>query len=237
MSEVDIGYGTTVEVATTAAGGVFFELEEVTSFQPPQGTIDDIDTTHMKSPQRRREFKPGLTDSGAASCGLNYIPASATDIFLESWRASAEVRTVRATYADGSVVTFTAYVSTYSPDNQTVDGKKGATLNMKVTGAVTVSGAAAPVNQLLPAISGIADGGVALTAFPGQWTGGPTFTYQWQEDTAGNGTWVNIAGATSRQFTPGAGQVGDRLRVGVTAINAAGTTGPVYSAPTILTVA
>ena len=93
------------------------------------------------------------------------------------------------------------------------------------------------MNQLLPAISGIADGGVALFAWPGQWFGATNFAYQWQEDVAGNNVFTNIAGATGQQFTPGGSQVSDRLRVGVTGSNGAGSTGPVFSAPTIPTVA
>jgi hypothetical protein len=140
MSDARIGYGLTLEVGTTPSQTpVYFELAEVTSFQPPQSTIDDIEVTHMKSPQRRREYIPGLTDSGQASATMNYVPASATDVFLEGWRASGETRKVRGTYEDGSRVEFTAYVSTYSPDNIPVDGKMSATLNMKVTGAVTVT--------------------------------------------------------------------------------------------------
>lgn len=89
---------------------------------------------------------------------------------------------------------------------------------------------AAPTNTTLPAISGIAQTGQVLTAYEGVWTGAPTFTYQWQHDTAGNNTFTNIAGATNRTFTAVAGDVGNKLRVQVTGTNAAGAT-PAASAP------
>jgi hypothetical protein len=91
---------------------------------------------------------------------------------------------------------------------------------------------AAPTNTTLPAISGNAQTGQTLTAYEGVWTGSPTFTYQWQHDTAGNNTFTSIAGATSKTFTAVAGDVGNKLRVQVTGTNTAGAT-PAASAPTV----
>ncbi|MFC5385191.1 hypothetical protein ACFPLB_04325 [Aquamicrobium segne] len=81
---------------------------------------------------------------------------------------------------------------------------------------------AAPVNTLLPSISGVVQQGETLTALTGVWSNDPTsFTYQWQEDDSG---WADISGATGKTFVPAAGQVGNPLRVVVTAINGAGST-------------
>lgn len=76
----------------------------------------------------------------------------------------------------------------------------------------------APSNTLLPAIAGIAQQGVVLTALPGTWFGASTFAYQWKNEGA------DIVGATSQTYTPGAGDVGDNLSVVVTATNTAGST-------------
>lgn len=103
---------------------------------------------------------------------------------------------------------------------------------------ITVNPAAqsAPGNTTLPAISGIAQTGQVLTAYEGVWTGAPTFTYQWQHDTAGNNTFTNISGATSKTFTAVVGDVGNALRIVVTGTNTAGAT-PANSAPTVLQIA
>lgn len=237
MSNGSIGYGLTLEVGNApGTNPTYTELAEVLSFTPPGGAVDDVETTHMKSPGRRKQFIPGLIDGGTAVANFNYVPASATDTFLNAWRASAELRQVRATYPDGSTVICTAYVSDYVPENVVMDGKMTSTLSVKVSGAVTVSAAAAPVNEVLPSIAGIARVGQTLTALPGQWTGGPNFTYQWQEDAAGNDIWSNITGATGQSFTPASGQLNDRIRVIVTGTNAVGNASAT-SAPTIPTVA
>jgi len=88
----------------------------------------------------------------------------------------------------------------------------------------------APTNTALPAISGTAQEGQTLTAFPGIWTGSPTFTYQWQEEIAT--VWTNIAGATaSTLVVPGGSTIGRPLRVAVTGTNVTGSA-TANSAPT-----
>jgi hypothetical protein len=60
-----------------------------------------------------------------------------------------------------------------------------------------------------------------LTATPGTWSGTPTFTYQW-ERTSG-AVWASISGATASTYTVTAADVGSKLRIAVTATNAAGS--------------
>lgn len=232
----EIGYGTIIEVETSAGSGTYTALSRVFEATPPSSEVDQVDVTHFGSPQRRREFIAGLTDSGTASLQMDHVPASATDVFVEAWRASGQTRALRLTYPNASSVTFSGYVLTYQ-SSIPLDDKMTASLEIKVTGAVTIVAAAIPVNLTVPAISGVADVGTTLTAFPGTWTGAFTFAYQWQEDNAGGGVWTNISGATAASYAPVAGQVGDRIRVGVVATNSAGSAAQVFSAPTIATVA
>lgn len=92
-----------------------------------------------------------------------------------------------------------------------------------------------PSNTVKPAISGAAvQVGVELTAFEGEWTFQPTsYTYQWQHDTSGNLTFANVAaGGTGRTYTPVVGDVGDSLRVQVTAHNGAGSSSVANSVAT-----
>lgn len=91
--------------------------------------------------------------------------------------------------------------------------------------------AVAPNNLLRPAVSGIAQTGTTLTALDGLWDTAATYTYQWQHDTAGNNTFTNISAATSKTFLCVVGDVGNCLRINVTATNAGGST-TASSAPT-----
>src|SRR5690606_29616988 len=89
------------------------------------------------------------------------------------------------------------HVATFSASSEQ-GGRVTASIEMSSDGelARVTDAAAAPVNTLLPSISGIAQQGVPLTANEGVWTNWPTsFAYQWQEL---DGTWGNIAGATGK---------------------------------------
>jgi hypothetical protein len=79
-------------------------------------------------------------------------------------------------------------------------------------------GAAPPKVTVAPAVSGPTVYGNTLTATAGTYTNAPTtFTYQWLRDAS------VIPGATSNTYTTTAADVTHRIRVVVTAANAAGT--------------
>ncbi|TFD70349.1 S8 family peptidase [Cryobacterium gelidum] len=70
----------------------------------------------------------------------------------------------------------------------------------------------APVNTVVPSVSGTPESGSVLTADPGKWnTAGLVFGYQWRSDG------VDIIGATSSTFRPTAALAGTTLTVLVTA--------------------
>jgi hypothetical protein len=89
---------------------------------------------------------------------------------------------------------------------------------LSVSSAAGTSTPTAPVNVVLPVISGSPVVGNTLTATQGTWTESPTsFAFQW----LANGS--AISGATSSTFVATSGQVGDNLTVRVTATNSIGS--------------
>lgn len=106
----------------------------------------------------------------------------------------------------------------------------GAVFGQPGTGRA--ASAAVPTNKTLPAIMGIPEAGQTLTATHGTWSGSPTsFTYAWSRcDASGNACAV-IGGATAKIYTITATDVGQTLRVAVTARNSSGA-GHATSAPT-----
>ncbi|HEX3688932.1 MAG TPA: hypothetical protein VHV28_04520, partial [Solirubrobacteraceae bacterium] len=84
---------------------------------------------------------------------------------------------------------------------------------------------AAPTNSALPSISGTTTQGQTLTAAKGTWTGSPTsYAYQWRDCNSSGASCTNISGATSTTYTLASTDVGDTIRVVVTATNAGGST-------------
>ena len=81
-----------------------------------------------------------------------------------------------------------------------------------------------PTNTTAPSISGTAQQGQTLTTSNGSWSGSPTsYAYQWQDcDSSGNNC-SSIGGATSISYTLVGSDVGNTIRVVVTATNAGGS--------------
>jgi hypothetical protein len=84
----------------------------------------------------------------------------------------------------------------------------------------------APANTTPPSISGTARDGDTLTAEEGTWTGDEpmTFTYQWQRCDANGVNCADLAGLTGRTYDVQTSDVGNRIRVRVTARNTTGST-------------
>jgi len=80
----------------------------------------------------------------------------------------------------------------------------------------------APVNTVLPVVSGSVEVGGVLSTTNGTWTGTDpiTFTYQWQRCSS---TCGDIAGGTASTYTVASGDVGLTLSVVVTGTNAVGS--------------
>jgi hypothetical protein len=90
----------------------------------------------------------------------------------------------------------------------------------------------APANTTVPTITGPAKEGSTLTANPGTWSGTKpmSFQYQWLRCDKFAGNCATITGATSKTYVLTSSDVGSRIKVLVTASNAASSSSAVSAA-------
>lgn len=83
----------------------------------------------------------------------------------------------------------------------------------------------APINTVLPAVTGSTSLSSVLTCSTGTWTGTATitFTYQWQRNSGTAGAYVNISSATASTYTIVSADQGFTLRCVVTGTNGVGS--------------
>lgn len=133
-----IGWGTTVKLHN---GSALTELLLVTDVSIPEVTTEEVETTHMKSTGKFRQFIAGLKDAGEFQVTMSLVPGSATDILCRAADAAGDQRAWQITLTDeDSVDTWTidgtGFAKGYSRTNP-LDGKKEAVLTIRVSGALT----------------------------------------------------------------------------------------------------
>lgn len=210
MSDASIGHGILFEIKDA---GDYVTIGQSAAITPPNLSVDSVDASHTQSPNARREYIPGMVDEGETSQTFLFVPGSAGMALLRS--KVRQIVECRETFPNGVKWDFSAFVTDISPDTP-IDDKMTNDVTWKLTGESTLSQPAAPVNMIGPAISGVAQVGQTLTAYPGVWSGAPTYGYVWKN--AG----VAIPGATGKTYVPVVGDVGDAITVTVTATNLTG---------------
>lgn len=141
MANAMLGYGSVFQVQTESSPDNYVDMAEVISITPPSFSLDQVDVTHMASPNRNREFISGLNDPGECSFDINFIPGNATDDrmfeLLSLPTGTSRARNCRISYPNGVTWSFQAELTGYEP-TVPVDDKMTATVTFKVSGSISV---------------------------------------------------------------------------------------------------
>lgn len=109
-----------------------------------------------------------------------------------------------------SLTLIPAPASAFASGSQGADTLRATLVERSTEASDVVEGVSVPVSAGIPLIVGDAIVGSVVTAQPGEWTAGATFSYQWQADG------VAISGATTATFRVPANVAGKALTVVVT---------------------
>lgn len=137
-----IGWGGELQIGLSSAAASLVEIEEIRSVTLGSDEADEHEVTHLKSPNRRKEFISGLIDAGELTASMNYVPGGASDILLTAAATAGNTRAVRIIIPGQTGVaewqiTTEGFVKRYAPDNVEPNAPITASLTVRLTGAKT----------------------------------------------------------------------------------------------------
>jgi hypothetical protein len=120
--------------------GTLTELVEVKGFTLPNGETEKLDATHLKSPNRRREFIAGMIDDGDLVVRMNYVPGSATDVLVMQAYTEGDTRSYKAVIPRVSTdweIAGDAFISGVDRGEILPDGVMEVAVTFTLSGAAT----------------------------------------------------------------------------------------------------
>lgn len=144
MADVKIGYGSQLWIENST--GVLTKIAELIEIGLPNPQVDEVEATHFESPDRAKEYIPGLTDNGEITFGINFIAGSATDALITEAISAGEVRDMEVVIpalTASQTFAFSGMIKGYEK-NVPINDRQTATITVRVNGAVTQDATVTP---------------------------------------------------------------------------------------------
>ncbi len=221
-----VGSATTYAL-TSANVGEYLQLQVTATAPSGQGTATSSVVGPIGSGGPMNAAAPQIT--GTAQQGQTLKASTGTwnpaaKSYAYQWQSSSDGQAWSSISGatKSSYTSAAADVGKYLRVQVTATNKIGQTIATSAATSAVASGA--PVNTVLPKISGTTRQGQLLKVTKGTWSpAAKSYAYQWQSS-PDNSNWSAITGASGSSYTPTAADVSDYLRVHVTAINTYGQT-------------
>lgn len=151
LDDALLGHGAQLMVGDGASPETFQAIAAVNSITPGAMNTEDVNRTHLRSPDFHHEHMPGLRDSGAFSCNLTWLPNDESQSnagggsgsftgggLIAMWRGRTIHNFKIVLFADGSPSIdwpFRGYVSQFQPTDISSTTKLQATVSFQPTEA------------------------------------------------------------------------------------------------------
>ncbi|VVT20302.1 Major tail protein V [Sphingomonas aurantiaca] len=134
VAATDIGFLTILSKKTAAT--TFVAFAEITELTLPELARDSVEYTHYGSPDKYREFKPGLADAGEVGIVYNLVPGLLDDATIATHLATNTVEAWRVTFPNGATLDFFGFATAHG---------RAAPMDDKMTGSATFKISGKPV--------------------------------------------------------------------------------------------
>ena len=165
VTEARIGYGTKVQ---RLVGAVWTDIAEVKDMENPPMDRDDVEVTHMQSPNAMKEYIAGLGEPGEITVPMNFIPGNTSQqLLLDDFknRTVADYRILLPTAEDDENKAkwlFSGYPKSFGGGQIPVNDVMEIEVTFKLSGypelvwenAPNLTGLAISVGTLIPAFDG-----------------------------------------------------------------------------------
>jgi|SRR5690606_13368860 len=119
------------------SGGTFEEIAQVASITPPQAERETVEVDELDPPGEVRKKLVGLIDPGEVTVTLNFDPNNQGHLALEQDFRDGQPRQYRIKLPNGYGWTFTAIVTSYSPQEISAGDVVQAEVTLTLTGVYT----------------------------------------------------------------------------------------------------
>jgi hypothetical protein len=140
MSETQgvVGLNTQLKVATDTSPSNFQLIGEVKDINQAGKTAEFVEFTHQQSTSGYREYKPSFKNSGDVTFKCNWLGSDAQQTALDTAYENGDLLYFQATYPNGKVQTFTAYVSNLGV-NAPMNGPLEMNVTLRITGPIDLN--------------------------------------------------------------------------------------------------
>ena len=115
------GYGATVKIKV-GDPEVVTSIVGIETFDFPDQTPDNIDVTHLGSPNDTEEFIPDMKKAPVWPLSHHYVPGSAMDVALKGVAGTGEVFVLEIGAPEADPVEYVAFLNSYRPTNIAAKG-------------------------------------------------------------------------------------------------------------------
>jgi len=140
LSVADIGYGATFEVGQDTSPETYTPVAEAVTIQPPGGSVDQIDITHLTSDNKFREKIATIKDATDAKITVNATTANGP--LLYGLLGTKKNFKIKSNTSLDLMWTFVGFVKEVSATEFSNDDR----LTFELT--ITVQGSAVPVTPI-----------------------------------------------------------------------------------------